>query len=892
LKEQIKNTRKNKIYNLLGEFTEELSSINLVEREKLGFSAVEISMELKIDRANVSRELNNLVKEEKIIKILGKPVLYLEKNILGNTLNKNFNRYVFENKKEFIKFSSKDMHINAKNLSNNLGNKGEEVVIKEVSNKQNENKNFVNKIFDSIIGSNYSLKNQIKQAKAAIVYPPNGLHTLLLGPTGVGKTTFAEIMYRYALEIGKLKTNSPYIIFNCADYAGNSQLLLSYLFGHIKGAFTGADKDKKGIIDAADGGILFLDEVHRLSPEGQEMLFSLMDRGKFRRLGQSSNTLEAKVLIIAATTEEPDKAILNTFLRRIPSIIKIPGLAERTLKERMELICKFFEDESKKIKLPVTVSTEVLKLFLLYDCTGNIGQLKNDIQITCANAFVEYITENTNKIYIKLSQLTDRFKEGIFTLDKKRQELIQNFDLDSFGDLTFNGENSTEDDNLKKIIIYDDYRAEEDFYESILNNSRNFFDQGKSIEQIKKIINNQVEGYFNNHSHSMNNIKDKKDNSILFKIVPKKIVNVVKEILADVSQNLKIPVDQKVVYSLSLHIETLIEKLKTGTHDYKTDDLMNSAKFLDEYKTSEKIKDKLEKELDIKIPEKEANVIAMFLHALKTNSNESYIGVLVLAHGDSTASSMAKVSNELLQTDHVKAIDMPLTETVNETLNKAIQMVKQLDDKKGVLLLVDMGSLATFSEIITKKTGVLTRTVKMVSTPMVIEAARKSMMPNMNLDTLVEEVRSASSFIGQGIKVDDELINIENDKDLYLQREYDYFEYDKDKMMNLLEGVLTFLNPRKAYLLLNKVYNLLLEDLCIKADRGLKIKFIFHTTSMIERSICKETLQYNNLINLVENKNLIFPTVKSDFKIIENAFGIIIPDTEFAYIVEMLDIYM
>ena len=95
---------------------------------------------------------------------------------------------------------------------------------------------------------------------------------------------------------------------------------------------------------------------------------------------------------------------------------------------------------------------------------------------------------------------------------------------------------------------------------------------------------------------------------------------------------------------------------------------MNSAKFLDEYKTSEKIKDKLEKELDIEIPEKEANVIAMFLHALKTNSNESYIGVLVLAHGDSTASSMAKVSNELLQTDHVKAIDMPLTETVNEIL--------------------------------------------------------------------------------------------------------------------------------------------------------------------------------------------------------------------------------
>ncbi|WP_244287701.1 sigma 54-interacting transcriptional regulator [Lacrimispora celerecrescens] len=139
----------------------------------------------------------------------------------------------------------------------------------DIDNKQE----FQDDIFDKIIGSDGSLKNQISKAKAAVMYPPKGLHTLLYGPSGVGKSFLAELMHDFAVKTDNFQKEAPYFEFNCADYADNPQLLLAQLFGYTKGAFTGATDHKKGIVELCDGGILFLDEVHRLPAEGQEILF-------------------------------------------------------------------------------------------------------------------------------------------------------------------------------------------------------------------------------------------------------------------------------------------------------------------------------------------------------------------------------------------------------------------------------------------------------------------------------------------------------------------------------------------------------------------------------------------------------------------------------------------
>ena len=80
------------------------------------------------------------------------------------------------------------------------------------------------------------------------MYPPNGLHTLIVGPTGAGKSLFAHKMYEFAKQMGVIEGGSDFITFNCADYSNNPQLLFSQLFGYTKGAFSGADCDKPGLV--------------------------------------------------------------------------------------------------------------------------------------------------------------------------------------------------------------------------------------------------------------------------------------------------------------------------------------------------------------------------------------------------------------------------------------------------------------------------------------------------------------------------------------------------------------------------------------------------------------------------------------------------------------------
>lgn len=183
------------------------------------------------------------------------------------------------------------------------------------------------------------------------------------------------MIYRYCLAYDLLPENAPFVTVNCAQYANNSELLTSNLFGHVQGAYTGATQDKMGAFEAADDRMLFLDEVHRLSPEGQEKLFTYLDQGIIYRMGDTNQIKKVNVRLFFATTEEVTKYFLPIFLRRIPFKIDFPSLKARSKEERLELIYAFFLNEQRTIKRP-KVSGQVLSLLANQNFLGNIGELK------------------------------------------------------------------------------------------------------------------------------------------------------------------------------------------------------------------------------------------------------------------------------------------------------------------------------------------------------------------------------------------------------------------------------------------------------------------------------------------------------------------------------------
>ncbi|HFP8474632.1 TPA: sigma 54-interacting transcriptional regulator, partial [Enterococcus faecium] len=242
--------------------------------------------------------------------------------------------------------------------------------------------------FSKFIGADISLKSTIDKCKATVMYPPNGLPLIIKGNSGVGKSFLASLIYQYALDRKVIHNDAKFVVVNCADYANNPELLSAVLFGYKKGAFTGAEKDTAGMLSSANGGYLFLDEVHNLSAENQEKLFLLMDSQKYRKLGESVQWEYANVRLILATTEDKNTSLLATFRRRIPAEITLPDYNNRSTSEKIQLLFEFLKDEAITIDSKIFCSIELFTDLLSKTFEGNVGELRNEIKLLCAEGYL------------------------------------------------------------------------------------------------------------------------------------------------------------------------------------------------------------------------------------------------------------------------------------------------------------------------------------------------------------------------------------------------------------------------------------------------------------------------------------------------------------------------
>ncbi len=196
---------------------------------------------------------------------------------------------------------------------------------------------------------------------------------LITGETGTGKDLVAHCLHNLSSRIAK-----PFVKINCA--ALPSDLVENELFGHVKGAFTGALQDKPGKFEIADGGTIFLDEVGEISPQVQAKLLQVLDEKTFSRLGEVTER-KVNVRILAATNKDLEKAAFreDLFYRLNAVRIHIPPLRERP-EDIPELIHYYLPLLCDELNVPERkVAPEAIRLFLEYPWKGNVRELKQKL---------------------------------------------------------------------------------------------------------------------------------------------------------------------------------------------------------------------------------------------------------------------------------------------------------------------------------------------------------------------------------------------------------------------------------------------------------------------------------------------------------------------------------
>ena len=226
-----------------------------------------------------------------------------------------------------------------------------------------------------IIGNNENLNRAID---IAIQVAPTDLSVLVTGESGVGKESFPQIIHQFSR-----RKHGPYIAVNCGAIPEGT--IDSELFGHEKGAFTGAISDRNGYFAEANGGTIFLDEVGELPLSTQARLLRVLESGEYIKVG-SSKVQKTDVRIVAATNVNFADAIAEGRFRedlyyRLNTVpIKVPPLRERS-EDIVLLFRKFAVDFAEKYRMPAIQLTEDAKQLLAsYAWPGNVRQLKNVIE--------------------------------------------------------------------------------------------------------------------------------------------------------------------------------------------------------------------------------------------------------------------------------------------------------------------------------------------------------------------------------------------------------------------------------------------------------------------------------------------------------------------------------
>jgi len=294
-----------------------------------------------------------------------------------------------------------------------------------------------------IIGNSYSLSRAID---IAVQVAPTDLSVLITGESGTGKEVFPQIIHQYSA-----RKHAPYIAVNCGAIPEGT--IDSELFGHEKGAFTGALSDRKGYFEVANKGTIFLDEIGELPLSTQVRLLRVLETGEFIKVG-SSKVLKTNVRVVAATNVNIPKSVQegkfreDLFYRLNTVPISMPPLRER--QEDIHLLFrKFAQDFAEKYRMPpLRLDDGAQQVLKSYRWPGNIRQLKNITEQISIIEKERHIGTKNLQTYLPVND--EQFLPAIYS-DNKNQEKSFSSEREILYQVLFDMKKDMSD--LKKLVF-------------------------------------------------------------------------------------------------------------------------------------------------------------------------------------------------------------------------------------------------------------------------------------------------------------------------------------------------------------------------------------------------------------------------------------------------------
>ena len=858
-----------------------------------------IAKKLDLDRSVASKNLNELFKNDKLIKINTRPVIYL-------------------------------------NVNENLNESKEYRSIADFKN------NFQNQAWQKIIGWNGSLKEIIEQLKAAVMYPPMGLPAILFGKSGTGKTFLIRTLFEFAKQQEILRQDAQLVVINCAQYANNPELLSSVLFGYTKGSFTGADSDTPGALQTANNGILFLDEVHRLSSEGQEKLFTYLDTGLFTPVGNNAKKIASKARLFFATTKK-EQDFLETFLRRIPIKIKLPTLDERGAYEKRMLAYNLINQQAKRINCKIKISKQCISLIYHYHFRANVGELENLIQNIVARKFSQLASPK--EVEIKIGDLPDN--------------ILQQMHPNNLPVISSNNE-----------IIFqpsDSYKPS-----NYLSNKEYISKMQFSWEKLFQL---QVKGEKDRNSYYK--IVRKETHEILYSVynTERSLINSYAVALTNIFSLAQVDfynLENSTIYDLSIYIFYLMKNEFTADFTAQQHLTLMTQLFAPELQMVEKLAPLIEMHFEVNL--RACDCLWLAILSSKDNlTSLPQIPAIVVAHGYATASSMADTCNHFLQAAIFTPVDLKPDVSKSEMITYLKNLIKKISPQDGLLILMDMGSLKSIMEPIQNECNCDLLVINNFSMAVMLEIGnqlllkkdlptiqkklpqniiqskfykQRSNFPPVIITTCMTGMGSAQrikgiltqSFTGL-VKVQveaydfKELVNyqeshlLENKNVIGIVgidnpdvEDIPYFGLEEimtGEKIKSLESVLrpyssdadlkqwesqliknfsldrildslTIISPNKVMNVINKYIKDIQHDLEQEFSYRIQISLYVHIANMIERIIRGNEIKLYNGDNKSILKDKYFSVLKKHNSVLENNFSIKISDPETAYIRDLL----